>query len=112
VNNSGRDDNATVRGNDPFLPVDDEAQRTRDDGESDLQGLAFCRSTPLTGAPIAIAAADPIYEQLAKLTPPRMHYQRFYATREANDNMWHASQGDPRFPARLLPHEERSSGGR
>jgi pimeloyl-ACP methyl ester carboxylesterase len=43
------------------------------------------------------AAADPtvdnIYEELAALKPPRKHYQRYYATREANDNMWHASQG-------------------
>jgi pimeloyl-ACP methyl ester carboxylesterase len=27
------------------------------------------------------------------LTPARKHYQRYYATREANDNMWHAPQG-------------------
>jgi len=36
---------------------------------------------------------DDIYEQLARLTPPRKHYQRYYSTREANDNMWHARQG-------------------
>ncbi len=39
------------------------------------------------------AAADSIYEELAKLNPPRKHYQRYYATREANDNMWRAKQG-------------------
>jgi pimeloyl-ACP methyl ester carboxylesterase len=38
-------------------------------------------------------SADAIYEDLAKLTPPRKHYQRYYQTREANENMWHASQG-------------------
>ena len=27
------------------------------------------------------------------LTPPRKHYQRYYTTREANENMWHAPQG-------------------
>jgi pimeloyl-ACP methyl ester carboxylesterase len=43
--------------------------------------------------PAAAPAADPIYENLAKLKPPRKHYQRYYATREANDNMWRASQG-------------------
>ena len=37
--------------------------------------------------------ADPIYDELAALRPPRKHYQRYYATREANDNMWHATQG-------------------
>ena len=36
---------------------------------------------------------DPIYDELAALRPPRKHYQRYYATREANDNMWHATQG-------------------
>jgi pimeloyl-ACP methyl ester carboxylesterase len=40
------------------------------------------------------ASAGPdIYEQLAKLTPPRKHYQRYYSTREANSNMWKAPQG-------------------
>ena len=41
----------------------------------------------------AADSADDIYDQLAKLTPPRKHYQRYYSTREANDNMWHARQG-------------------
>jgi pimeloyl-ACP methyl ester carboxylesterase len=45
-------------------------------------------------APRAAApAADPIYDELAALKPPRKHYQRYYQTREANDNMWHAPQG-------------------
>ena len=43
------------------------------------------------GAPAA--PADTIYDELAALRPPRKHYQRYYTTREANDNMWHASQG-------------------
>ncbi len=43
--------------------------------------------------PAASPAADNIYEELAKLNPPRKHYQRYYATREANDNMWRAKQG-------------------
>ena len=38
-------------------------------------------------------APDTIYDDLAKLTPPRKHYQRYYQTREANENMWHAAQG-------------------
>ena len=41
----------------------------------------------------AAGPADTIYEELAALTPPRKHYQRYYTTREANDNMWHATQG-------------------
>jgi pimeloyl-ACP methyl ester carboxylesterase len=34
-----------------------------------------------------------IDEDLAKLDPPRKHYQRYYQTREANDDMWRAPQG-------------------
>lgn len=30
---------------------------------------------------------------LARLTPPRKHYRNFYASRQANDNMWRAEQG-------------------
>jgi pimeloyl-ACP methyl ester carboxylesterase len=41
----------------------------------------------------AAPAADTIYDDLAKLTPPRKHYRRYYSTREANDNMQHAPQG-------------------
>jgi pimeloyl-ACP methyl ester carboxylesterase len=41
----------------------------------------------------AAGNADSIYEDLAKLTPPRKHYQRYYSTREANDNMRNARQG-------------------
>ena len=44
-------------------------------------------------APVAAAPADTIYDELAALTPPRKHYQRYYTTREANGNMRHASQG-------------------
>jgi pimeloyl-ACP methyl ester carboxylesterase len=36
---------------------------------------------------------DAIYDDLAKLTPPRKHYQRYYQAAEANDNLWHPSQG-------------------
>ena len=41
----------------------------------------------------ATAAEDHIYEELAALNPPRKYYMKYYATREANDNMWHAPQG-------------------
>jgi pimeloyl-ACP methyl ester carboxylesterase len=48
-------------------------------------------NSPPAAAPAA--SGDSIYEELAALRPPRKHYQRYYATREANDNMWKASQG-------------------
>ena len=31
--------------------------------------------------------------ELANLPRPRKHYQRYYTTREANENMWHPPQG-------------------
>jgi pimeloyl-ACP methyl ester carboxylesterase len=34
-----------------------------------------------------------IHDDLAALVPPRKHYQWYYSTREANDNMRHAPQG-------------------
>ena len=43
--------------------------------------------------PSSAPQADRIHEDLARLTPPRKHYQRYYATREANDNLWRAPQG-------------------
>ena len=43
--------------------------------------------------PSAPPAPDPIYEELAKLKPPRKHYQRYYSTREANANMHKPPQG-------------------
>jgi pimeloyl-ACP methyl ester carboxylesterase len=34
-----------------------------------------------------------VLEDLAGLDPPRKHYHWYYSTREANADMWHASQG-------------------
>jgi len=48
-------------------------------------------NTPRPSAPAA--SAEAIYEELAKLAPPRKHYQRYYQTAEANENMWHPPQG-------------------
>ncbi len=38
-------------------------------------------------------AADPIYDELARLDPPRKHYQKYYSTPQANQDMWHHPQG-------------------
>ena len=32
-------------------------------------------------------------DELAALSPPRKHYQTYYTTREANENMWHRAAG-------------------
>ena len=41
----------------------------------------------------AAPAGPSLFDELAALPRPRKHYQRYYRTREANDNMWHAPQG-------------------
>jgi pimeloyl-ACP methyl ester carboxylesterase len=50
-------------------------------------------NTPRVSAPTGATNPNAIYDELAKLTPPRKHYQRYYQTSAANDNMWHAKQG-------------------
>ena len=50
-------------------------------------------------------AADTIYDELARLKPPRKHYQRYYATREANDNMWKAREGVHAFLRAYYHHK-------
>jgi pimeloyl-ACP methyl ester carboxylesterase len=54
-------------------------------------------SSPFAGPPklgVSDASAGPsIDDQLAALDPPRKYYRRYYATRQANDDMMHAPQG-------------------
>ena len=53
-----------------------------------------CRSTPPTSRRSRRRAAPTeCDDELAKLSPPRKHYQTYYTTREANENMWHPPQG-------------------
>jgi pimeloyl-ACP methyl ester carboxylesterase len=42
-------------------------------------------------------AAPNLDEELAKLPKPRKHYQTYYTTREANENMWHPPHGIHNF---------------
>lgn len=64
----------------------------------DVFGSVVLMSAPFSGPP-ALPRGNPrtpvgnIHEELAALPRPRMHYQWFYSTREANDDMWHAPQG-------------------
>jgi pimeloyl-ACP methyl ester carboxylesterase len=44
-------------------------------------------------APRPAPSDDEIAAELAKLARPRKYYQHYFQTREANDNMLHASQG-------------------
>ncbi|MDA1003401.1 MAG: alpha/beta hydrolase [Chloroflexi bacterium] len=42
---------------------------------------------------------------LAKLSPPRKHYQSYYSTREANEHMWHCAQGVHAFMRGYYHHK-------
>ena len=53
----------------------------------------------------ANAEGPDIYADLANLPRPRKHYQRYYTTRDANDNMWHASQGLSNFIRAYYHHK-------
>ena len=39
------------------------------------------------------ATSPSVFEDLAALPQPRKHYQKYYATCEANDDIWHCAQG-------------------
>jgi pimeloyl-ACP methyl ester carboxylesterase len=56
--------------------------------------------------PLSDAAGGPdIYEEMARLSRPRQHYQRYYRTREANENMWRAPQGVHDFMRAYYHHK-------
>ena len=44
-------------------------------------------------APARPQPEDPVHRELASLPRPRKHYQWYYSTREANDDMYRAPQG-------------------
>lgn len=45
----------------------------------------------------AAVPAPSLDDELEKLPQPRKHYQTYYTTREANENMWHPPQGIHNF---------------
>jgi pimeloyl-ACP methyl ester carboxylesterase len=49
--------------------------------------------------------ADPIHDELAALARPRKHYQWYYSTREANDNMRRCPQGVHAFLRAYYHHK-------
>lgn len=66
----------------------------------DLFRSVVLMSAPFGGVPAlgggergAAPRASGMDAELAKLEPPRKHYQAYYSTREANENMWRAPQG-------------------
>jgi len=66
-------------------------------------------SAPFSGAPALTPSAtpgvDPVHAALAALERPRKHYQWYYSTREANENMWHCPQGVHAFLRAYYHHK-------
>ena len=62
-----------------------------------LMSAPFAGPPPLpfntVDAPPKPAAEDPVHRELAALPRPRKHYQWYYSTREANNDMHRAPQG-------------------
>jgi pimeloyl-ACP methyl ester carboxylesterase len=62
-----------------------------------LMSAPFAGPPPLpfgtADKPTPPKAKDPVHRDLAALPRPRLHYQWYYATRDANDHMQHAPQG-------------------
>ena len=54
-------------------------------------------SAPFSGPPVLsptpAVPADPVHAALAALPRPRKHYQWYYSTRQANEDMWRCPQG-------------------
>jgi pimeloyl-ACP methyl ester carboxylesterase len=74
----------------PFGTVDD----LREDRSSPRSPDDPGSPRPMPASPIAVTRPGvDIHADLAALDPPRKHYQWYYATREANENMWHCPQG-------------------
>lgn len=64
-------------------------------------------SAPFAGPPsLTPAAAGPdIHAGLAALVRPRKHYQWYYSTRPANEDMWHCPQGVHAFLRAYYHHK-------
>ena len=56
------------------------------------------------GGPAKVPARS-IHDDLAALKRPRKHYQWYYSTREANDNMWKCRQGVHAFMRAYYHHK-------
>ena len=67
----------------------------------------FCHlvlmASPFSGAPAVGASppspfiTHPVHEDLARLAPPRKHYQVYYSGPQANEDMWQSPQGMHQF---------------
>jgi pimeloyl-ACP methyl ester carboxylesterase len=56
-------------------------------------------------APRTVASGPDIHDAMARLDRPRKHYQWYYSTRPANDDMWHCRQGVHAFLRAYYHHK-------
>jgi pimeloyl-ACP methyl ester carboxylesterase len=100
INALGHRDVAMVVGHDFGSPVAGWCALTR----PDVFRSVVMMSAPFGGpgplpfntaneSPKPAPAGPNLDEELGKLSPPRKHYQTYYTTREANENMWHPPLG-------------------
>ena len=68
-----------------------------------LMSAPFGGPPPLT--PAAVPPADPVHAAMLALPRPRKHYQWYYSTRPANENMWHCPQGVHAFLRAYYHHK-------
>jgi pimeloyl-ACP methyl ester carboxylesterase len=61
--------------------------------------------TAQTDEPKTVPPQSTIHEELARLNPPRKHYQWYYSTREADGNMRHCPQGIHTFLRAYYHHK-------
>ena len=60
----------------------------------DVFRSVVCMSAPFDGVPtFSPGSSIDIERALAALSPPRKHYQWYYSTPPANDDLWHCPQG-------------------
>jgi pimeloyl-ACP methyl ester carboxylesterase len=90
----GHEDVAAVVGHDYGSPVAAWCGVIR----PDVFRSVVMMSAPFAGVPpLAGESVESIFDELAALPVPRKHYQRYYATPEANEDMWNAPGGIHHF---------------
>ena len=109
----GYDSVAAVIGHDAGSPLAAWCAVTR----PDVFKAVAMMSAPFSGTPSLpsgyanesrsanLSRSPSVYDDLAGLPRPRKHYQRYYQTPNANEDMWHATQGLSNFIRAYYHHK-------